>query len=79
MMPKVKRQEAPKAAKKATRAVPAFSTLAEPASSQGPTEQSGNYWAPGIDYASVSAPKPLSSSEASSFEDRVAILEMLDD
>lgn len=79
MMPKVKRQEAPKSAKKATRALPAFKTLLEPVKNSGaPTEQSADFWAPGIDYAAVSAPKPL-PSDASSFEDRVAVLEMLDD
>jgi hypothetical protein len=79
MMPKVKRQEAPISAKKATRAVPAFKTLVEPAANAGaPTEQSADFWAPGIEYAAVSAPKPL-ASDASSFEDRLAVLEMLDD
>lgn len=79
MMPKVKRQEAPKSAKKATRAVPAFKTLTEPAAnSSAPTEQSADFWAPGIDYAAVAAPTPL-ASDASSFEDRMAVVEMLDD
>jgi hypothetical protein len=79
MMPKVKRQEAPQSAKKATRAVPAFKTLTEPAgNSNAPTEQSPDFWASGIDYAAVSAPKPM-ASDASSFEDRMAVLEMIDD
>lgn len=78
-MPKVKRQEAPKSAKKATRAVPAFKTLVEPVTTSGaPTEQSADFWAPGIDYSAVAAPQPL-AEDASSFEDRMAVLDMLDD
>jgi hypothetical protein len=79
MMPKVKRQEAPKSAEKATRAVPAFKTLVEPtANASAPTEQSADFWAAGIDYAAVAAPKPM-DSDALSFEDRMAVLDLLDD